>query len=350
MLLGGLNMRDNLEELSDIFNVELINIKVSEELKIRTLEKCKRNKRALFHEAFTPITWTIVACLFMGVIIYPIYNKSNSIKTEQIVMNTSDKGIEALNKPNIDSAILSNEVDIMEDKSSEVKSKETIEENKDKVNKKSEEQKQVLALNENTTIPFKMESPTEREIKDVEGLGTDKGIVTNINEGIIDKDISIKDERTVVLPVEKQDNFGHIEESKMRALSLQEARIIIGEGINIPTYIPLGFAIEKVLVPQIQNDSNKLYEVVYRNNAQYFIITEYKDINNTSELDLNITGENSRVININKIPVKYIVYEVNDGKELPYAIFIWSNKRIMYSVKGSIPWSELINIISSTIG
>ena len=99
----------------------------------------------------------------------------------------------------------------------------------------------------------------------------------------------------------------------------------------------------------MQNDSNKLYEVVYRNNSQYFIITEYKDINNTSELDLNITGENSMVININNVPVKYIVFESNDGKELPYAIFIWSNERGMYSVEGSAPCAELINIISSTI-
>lgn len=341
-------MRDNLEELSEIFNVELINIKVSEELKLRTLEKCKRNKRALFHEAFTPITCTIAACLFMWLIIYPIYNKNNSIKNEQIIMNTSDKGIETLNKPNMDSAMLSNEADIKDDKSSEVKSKEIIEENKEEVNQNSKEQNPVLVLNENTTIPFKMESSRSSEIKDKEGLATNKGIVASINEGIIDKDTSTKDESAMVLP-EKQDDLAPKEEIKMNALSLQEARIIFGEGINIPTYIPLGFDIEKILVPEVQNESNKLYEVVYRNNSQYFIIAEYKDINDTSELDLNITEENSMVININKVPVKYTLYESIDGKALPYAIFIWSNGRSMYSVKGSVPWAELINIISSTI-
>ena len=349
-------MRDNLKELSDIINVELINIKVSEELKLRTLEKCKRNKRALFHEAFTPITCTIVACLLMGVIIYPIYNKSNSIKSEQIIVNTSDKIIETLNKPNMDVAVFSSEADIMDDKSSEIKHKETkpketIEENKEKVNKNSKEQKQVLALSENSTIPFKMESPTESEIKDKEGLGTNKGIVASINEGIINKDTSIKDESAMVLAEEKQDNLEPKEELKMKVLSLQEARIVFGEGINIPTYIPLGFDIEKILVPEVQNDSNKLYEVVYRNNYQYFIIAEYKYVNNASEIELalNTTGENSMVININKVPVKYIVYESIDGKEQPYAILIWENGGSMYSVEGSAPWAELINIISSTI-
>ena len=343
-------MRDNLEELSDILNVELINIKVSEELKIRTLEKCKRNKRALFHKAFTPITCTIVACLFMGVIIYPIYNKSTSIKNDHTIINSSDKGIDALNKPNIDSAMLSNEADIMEDKSSEIKSKEIIEGNKAEVNKNRKEQKQVLVLNENTTIPFKMESPRSSEIKDKEGLGTNKGIVASINEGKIEKNTSMKDDSALVLQEEKQDNLDSKEEIKMKVLSLQEARIIFGEGINIPTYIPLGFDIEKILVPQVQNDSNKLYEMVYRNNSQYFIIAEYKYVNNSSEieLDLNI-GENSMVININKVPVKYIVYESIDGKELPYAILIWDNGGSVYSVEGSAPWAELINIISSTI-
>ena len=342
-------MRDNLEELTDIFNIELINIKASKELKLRTLEKCKRNKRVLFYEAFTPITCAIVVCLFTVGIIYPIYNKSNSIKNEKLIMNTSDKGIEALNKPNTDSAMLSNEADIMEDKSVEIESKEIIKENKEEVNKNSKEENPALVLNESSTIPYKMESPKSGEIKDKVGLATDKGIVASINEGIINKEKSIKDGATTALSEEKQENLDSKEEVTMKVLSLQEARIAFGEDINIPTYLPLGFDIEKILVPQVQNDSNKLYEVVYRNNSQYFIIAEYKYIDNARELDLNITGENNMVININKIPVRYTVYGSNEGENLPYTIFIWSNGGSMYSLEGNAPWAELINIISSTI-
>ncbi len=59
----------DLEELPDVINIELVDIKVSEELKLKTLNKCKTIKRTFFHKAYIPIACTMAACLFMGVMI-----------------------------------------------------------------------------------------------------------------------------------------------------------------------------------------------------------------------------------------------------------------------------------------
>lgn len=348
-------MRDNLEELTDILNLELLNIKVSEELKLKTLEKCKRNKRTFFDKAFTPMTCTIAACLLMGVMIYPIYNKSSLMKNQQMIMNTSDKGIEALDKPSTDSAILSNEANIIEDKSSKVKPKEIIEQNKKEVNESSNEQNEMMVLNEDPTIAFRMKSSMESEQKDKGISSINKGIIATVNEGIIDNDKNTKDDSSIASSEEKQNDLEPNEEVKMKVLSVEEARRIFGDSINIPSYIPIGFVMDKILVPEVQNGSNQLYEIVYSNNSQYFIIAEYKNINNASELDTNTTLDskvaegNNMVININKIPVKYTLCESIDNNELPYAKLTWDNGGSKHSVEGSAPLAELINIISSII-
>nr|MBK5236241.1 hypothetical protein [Clostridium sp.] len=85
-------MRDNLEGLTDAFNMDLKIIKVSEELKLRTLEKCMRNKKNSIHKSVLKVTCTIAACLLMGIIIYPIYSKNNELHNESITMDARDKG------------------------------------------------------------------------------------------------------------------------------------------------------------------------------------------------------------------------------------------------------------------
>jgi hypothetical protein len=361
MLLGGLNMRGNLEELTEALNTELINIKVSEELKLKTLEKCKRSERTFFYKAFTPITCTVVACLLMGVIIYPIYTKNNLINNEQITMNASEKSIEALDKSRIDPPSLSNEANITEGENSKAHSSEIVDQSQKKVNESSKEQKEqneekdIIVLNENPTIAFKAKGLVESEKMDKNSSPTNQGSRDTTSNSIIEKETDTKGGSTIALSEIQNNDVLPKEETKMKDLSLQEAREVFGGNIKIPSYIPKGFAMIKILVPEVESSSNKLYEITYSSDFQHFKITEYKNENNSNELgsSSNVQSEeaheNYMVINLNNMAVKYTVSESIDNKEFPYVKLIWENSGRKYSSEGNAPWTELINIISSII-
>ena len=352
-------MRDNLEGLTDIFDMELKNIKVSEELKLKTLEKCKKNNKFLVNKGFTPITCTIAACLFMGVIIYPIYNKGNLVNKKQITIDTREKDIRKIDKPFIDETLLKQDGNITEDSNNIAINNQIVEESQKQVNKSTEEgktEKEMLVLNEKSIAPLNIQSSEESGNNDKATLDDDKDTILATNEEVIGKEKSLaSDASSIAIPKEADDNLDSNKNIEMKTLSLQEARKIFQDNIKIPSYVPNDFAMESILVPEVDNNSYELYEIIYRNNSQYFKITGYKNINNNvaltpkSSLESKVAEENNSIININKIPVKYIISENIDNKELPYIKLTWENYGKEYSAEGNVPWAELINIVSSII-
>ncbi|MBZ9688789.1 hypothetical protein G9F72_020935 [Clostridium estertheticum] len=338
-------MRDNLDGLTDMINRELKEIKVSEKLKLKTLEKLDEKSSISIHKAFLPITLTMVACLFMGFIMYPIYNKNKLIHNEVATMNTGGKDIKTLKEPYMDTAIIEDKAGILKAESNKIISAEIVEGSQ--VNKSSKEEKQEkekTTLNDKTIIPSKIESSMLSDKRD-------KDIIVATNKDIIDSEKLIKEatkDNSLVLP--KENDVQVNEETKMRTLSLQEARNIFGESIKNPSYIPKDFIMEKILVPEVSNNSYELYEIIYRNNFQYFRVTEYNNINYSYGLGENISSESkvvaekNMIININSIPVKYILRPNFDIKETPYVKLFWENGGKKYSVDGNAPWEEMINI------
>lgn len=354
-------MKDNFEGLTEIFNAELKNIKVSEELKLKTLEKCQGSKKISMNKGFVPITCTIAACLLMGVIIYPIYNSNNLMNKEQIAINTSEKGITEIDKPHMYEAMPKKETDVTEDPNNKIINNEKVEKDQKEVNKLSEEQKQEkekVALNEQSLASLKIQSSEESKNKDKAILSEDKDIVVATNGDISDKEKSIKGvENSITFSKEKGDTIHQNDETKVKVLSLQEAREIFQDNIKLPSYIPKDFYMESILAPEIDNNSSETYEIIYKNNSQYFKITGYKNTNTSniatlvpnSGLESKDVEENNAVININKIPVRYTISEGIDDKELPYVKLTWENCGKEYSAEGNVPWAELINIVSSII-
>lgn len=334
-------MRDNLDELIYIINSELKEIKVSEKLKLKTLEKLDENSRSSLHKAFIPIILTTVACLFMGFIIYPTYNKNNLISNTVITMNTSDKDIKALKEPYMDATMTKDKADTKEDKPNGI-----VEENDKVVNKnvkKPQQEKETIILNEKLIIPFKNESSMLSN-------KNDKNIIVATNKDVIDSGKLIKeDTKDNSLELPKENELQPIEGNKMRTLSLQEARNVFGDNIKIPFYIPKDFVMEKILVPEISKNSYILYEIIYSNNSQYFKITEYKndsdELNKNSSIESKVDEEYIMIININMTPIKYILKPSTDNSELPYVKLFWEDGGRRYSVDGNAPWAELINIV-----
>lgn len=357
-------MKGNLEELTQKLNIELINIKVSEELKLKTLEKCKRSERISFHKVFIPITCTLAACLLVGVIVYPIYTKNNIIDNNQITMNASEKASESLDESIIESPRLSNESNIIEGKDSKTYSNEIVDESQKEVNKsikepkeekESKEEKEIIVLNENPAIAFKAKGLVGSEEMDKNISPTNPRSGDTIGNSIIEKEKETKVGSAIALLDMQNNGISSEEETKMNDIPLQEAIKVFGGKIKIPSYVPKGFVLLKVLVPEVDSSSNILYEIVYGNDFQSFKISEYKDLSNRSELDLNsyiqsgVTKENYMVINLNNIAVKYTLSESTDNKEFPYVKLTWENSGRKYICEGNTAWTELINIISSTI-
>lgn len=348
-------MSGNLEELTQALNIELINIKVSEELKLKTLEKCKKSEKISFRKVSIPITCTLAACLLVGIVVYPYYTKNSIIGNEQITMNSSERSIKASDKSIIDSPRLGNEVNIKENENSKIYSNEIVDESQKKVNENSKEQQgenRVIALNENPTVAFKAKVGVESEEMDKSILSTSQG---NENASINSTTEKGKDASTIALPTKQNNDALSNEETKMKDLSLQEAIKVFGDSLKIPSYVPKEFNLSTILVPELGDDSNVLYEITYSDNNKYFKITEYKDVDNTKQLDSNSNiesetpKENYMVINLNNVAVKYILSESDDNTECAYVKSIWENSGKNYRVEGNIPWTELINVISSII-
>ena len=354
-------MRDNLEELTDIINMQLKSIKVSEELKLKTLQKCKESKKKLIDRGRLPIACTIAACLFMGVIIYPIYKKDNLMQSIEITMEDNHGESRTLDKPYMDLTIPKNETNNIELKNSETNTKEIVEENQKEANKNIKEEKQekqIIVLNEENIMPFKMEIFPESEKEDESMLAGEKSAVVAINTDTSDKEKYTKADNgnsSLVLSVEKTNDLNSNEEVKMKTLSLQEAIKIFQSNIKIPSYVPKGFLVEKVLVPEVDSSSCELYEITYSSNSQHFKITEYKNINYTSILaenskaELKAREESGTIININNIPVRYVLSESVDDKEPSYVRLTWGYMGKKYGTEGNVSWAEFINIISSII-
>ena len=353
-------MRDNLDGLTDTFNMELKDIRVSEELKLKTLGKCKGSKKNSIGKSILPISCTIAACLFVGVIIYPIYNRENLTQKEQMTMKTRSKEIKPLDKPFIDPEMQENQATITEDENNKTVGKETVQKNPKEANKSNKEEKQqneMIVLNEKPITPLKMQSSIQSEKEDRDISGEGKNITVATKGEIIDKESTKDDNKSnsLVLSEENDNALDSDKEIRMKNLSLQEARKIFQNNLKIPSYIPKDFVMEKILVPEVDNNSYELYEIIYSNNSQYFKITEYKNINNNAGLTPNsipqskVTEENNMIININKTPVKYVLAENVDNKELSYVKLTWESMGIEYSAEGNAPWAELINIVSSII-
>lgn len=352
-------MKDNLQELTEIFDMELKNIKVSEELKFKTLEKCKRSNRGLMNKTFSPITCTIAACLFMGVIVYPIYNKGNLMNKKQITMDTREKDINKTDKPYMNEPLITEEVNITEDSNNIAINNKIVEEGQKQVNKSTEEEnleKEMLVLNEKSIAPLNIQSSKESRNNDNVTIDDGKDSILATKEEVFGKEKSLAgDASSIVIPKEKEDNLNLSENTGMKVLSLQEAREIFGDNIKIPSYVPKDFVMQSILVPEVESSSYELYEMNYANNSQYFKITGYKNISKSvalapsTSLQSKEAEENNTIININKVPVTYTISENIDEKELPYIKLTWEYYGKQYVAEGNLPWAELINIVSSII-
>lgn len=352
-------MKDNLQELTEVFDMELKNIKVSEELKLKTLEKCKRSNMGLMNKTFSPITCTIAACLFIGVIIYPIYNKGNLMNKKQITMDTRKKDINKIDKPYMNEPLITEEADITEDSNNAYIDNQIVEEGQKQANKSTEEEnieKEMVVLNEKSIAPLKIQASEESVDKDKTTSDADKDTILATNGDIAQKDKSLaSDASSIAVPEEKEDNLNLSENTGMKVLSLQEAREIFEDNIKIPSYVPKGFAMQSILVPEIESNSYELYKINYTNNFQYFKITGYKNISKSvtlapsTSLQSKEAEENNSIININKVPVKYTISENIDEKELPFIKLTWEYYGKQYGAEGNLPWAELINIVSSII-
>ena len=351
-------MMHDLEELPDVINIELVDIKVSKELKLKTLNKCKTIKRTFFHKAYIPIACTMAACLFMGVIIYPIYNKSNIMEKQQITMNTSEIDINKEDKETMDSTSSSNEDDIMKNQNSRIGSNEMVDENQKEVNESVKEKNDINGSKDNSIVALKKETVGEDDKKGESMVAVGKDAIDTTNGDTIQNDKYIKDDSESTSIALSEGNVKVLAPDdgvKMKSISPQEAIKIFAGDIKIPTYVPMGFALEKILVPEFNYNLNKVYEVIYNNNSQYFKIVKYNNTNISGDLSSNaapekgLTEESNMVINLNNIPVKYAMYEGTNIMESTFVKLTWEDRGIRYSVEGNASFGELISIVSSII-
>lgn len=292
-------MKDNMENFREISDEVLKDIYVSDDLKSKTLKKCtnKRNKKikpvilSTASAAVLLIAFGLSNYFFHYPIIAINDQTTNEIKNED--KKPADDGgsissrIIAKIKPDADGRnLFKNEKSPSTDKA--------LEQNTESANKATD----TKSINNTNTL---LDSTSKNNSDNSQYASSD---LNNENP----------------LTFTKQ-------------LSLTEAEKYFGSSVLIPRYVPAGFNLKSISIPE---DKTNCIKLTYISKTAYFELFENKNI---SEL------EGSKTISIGKNKA-YVNYDKDENATAVTSI-TWLMNNTQYTLVGNLPESFLINIAKS---
>ncbi|MGE5627444.1 MAG: hypothetical protein ACM3X7_04910 [Solirubrobacterales bacterium] len=276
-------MKDNIENFREITEIVLKDIYVTDELKQKTLEKCTAKSQLKIHPAI--LSTASAAVLIIGLGFYNYSFKQSNVAVNNPIQN----------------------------------------EYKDPVNKNDSSPAQIVA-----------ETKSEPEVKNTEAA--DKPVdLGNRNEN---KDVAIQQlnnttgsSSSVSISDTKHGSVvttqGQALSSSIKPLNIADAEKYFEGSIHFPKYIPDGFILKSISIP---DDKLKCIKLKYSTRTAYFEIIENKSLpESNSEY---ITSEKTK---------SYTSYTTDENSNTITTI-TWTNNDIQYSVSGNLPESLIINI------
>lgn len=287
-----------MKDLKEVLNYELENMQVTEKLKTKTLEKCKKSDKKLYLRTMAVKVASVILVISVGYY-YGFYNEIPKNYTKVNPINNN------LNK------------DIKIDKDDIKKNSEEVVVNKNypKINIINEKQSPSKSGLSNSKKAVK--SPNEEKTSSTMALKkeeVDKNILRNKN--IEDKNKGVD---TSVIAT----SAGNIAPTfNCTGFNLVETEKSLNMKITLPSYVPEGY---KILNIRKTTDKNATIIINYSSNLSYFYIKESKDDNldKNNKTEKNITEENNEIS------------------------ITWTENQVIYSISGNLSKDIIESIANS---
>lgn len=283
-------MKDNIENFREISDIVLKDIYVSDELKQKTLEKCTAKKQLKIYPAILSTASAAVLIIGLG-----LYNYS--FKQPNVAVNNTVKNqIQSENK---------NPVDKNDSVASQIVT-ENITEDEVKNTVPTDKTSDLGNRNENKDVAIQQVSTTTGSSSISSENGTD-----DTKHGSV---ISTQGQALAAV---------------IKPLNLSDAERYFGSSIRFPKYIPDGFVLKSISIP---DDKLKCIKLKYSTRTAYFEILENKSL--PESISEGIISEKNK---------SYTSY-TKDENSNPITTITWTNNNIQYSISGNLPESIIINI------
>lgn len=322
-------MKDNLENFKQVSDEILKDIYVTDELERKTLEKC--NSKSFFKLNPLIISTASAAALMVAFGIYNHFSHNTNVNVADNSMKHEYKNTTKENK-DFPKIVENKKMDNSKDLALNNEKKDnTAVQNKSLNSKSVAENTNINAANGNTSTNSSIkntnsntdvknantvsQSPSDPENKNLNTSENTSKSKTN-NEDTNDKSTNV---RFALIPLEA-------------SLSIKEAEKYFQSKILIPSYIPEGFSLTNISIP----DHNvKCVKLRYSSDSSYFEILQSKKLYNLKENKIISIGNN-----------KAYVSSSEDENNIDTKIS-WISGDIQYSLCGNLPESSLIDISKS---
>lgn len=321
-------MKDNINNLKEMTDFVLKDIHVTKELKIKTLEKCKKEKSIKLKPLWATgisaalITFTVTGYQYFYDKIEKKYNYSKS-NIEEPIKNMDT----IIKKSNSNSSELAhntlNSPPYKEDFNYKQTPKDYSIPDASKTNNSSE-----LKINKSESVIKNSENNivNNKSSENVNSKGTSSEISSE-DKSNIDKSSS---DNTELAPDKNIKN-------SFNTTTLAKAEKHFGSNIAVPKYIPEGFELTDISIPE--DTSKETYvSMIYSSDKGYFKITQNKS---------TIYNGSGKKINFNGIAA-YLTEEKKDYISNPSTVQLtWIKKDIQYTISGNISTDSIITIAKS---
>lgn len=325
----------NFREASDVI---LKNIYVTDELKRRTLEKCTNRKGFVIKPILTA-TFSAALMCFLAIFIYFFHKPAvidNPIakSIDQEYKNSSNNESKIQETPKTASISDSDKSQAAaSDNKNNTKDNTPVTEkkNKDIAMKDSNnipQSKSIDAANKNTETPAQSKNDSYKPSYNVP---QDSAYISN-NKSISNSDSNsnLANDSNSNLAAQVHPSLASVPEP----LTTEKAEKYFESKILLPSYIPEGFKLADISIP---DDKQKCIKLKYSSDSAYFEILQSKNLSKLEGTKTISIGNNTAYIN-----------SIKDEKTNTITTSItWIEDGIQYSLSSSLPEDSLIKIAES---
>lgn len=318
-------MKDNMKNFREASDLILKNIYVTDELKRKTLEKCTHRKVSIIKPGLTA-TFSAALVVFFGIFIY--FSDKPAVTDNHIAKSINQEQKNSLDNENKIQEVPKTTGISDSDKSPSAasNSKNNTENNVPAPKEKNvdiamkdsnniPQNKSIDAVNENTETASKSRNDSSKTSDSVTQNRVD---VSNSNNSEINPAAQVYPSLASVpepLTVEKAEKYF---ESK----------------ILLPSYIPEGFKLTDISIPE---DKQKCVKLKYSSSSADFEILQSKNLSKLAGTENISIGNNTAYIN-----------SVKDEKtNIITTKITWVQDSVQYSLSSSLPEDSLIKIAKS---
>ncbi|WP_446898974.1 DUF4367 domain-containing protein [Clostridium sp. LBM24168] len=336
-------MRDNMKFFKDIVNSSLEDIHVTDELKEKTLNKCKKENRIRIRPTYVAgICAVFIAFATTGYnYLFPNkINKKYSLNisaTERQLENLGNLIKNSIINPSPNNATLKNNKYAYDKKYTKKSAKSEDLKNANKINDKIDtnlKNKDILNPEKDSTAKNdKTEDKIESKDEQSQiSYDTSKNKQPDESENVSSNQISTEKSSSDKSETVEKNDSNSISSISPHLMNMNSVENSFGQKVTTPSYIPDGFKLINITIPD--NDNEKFVKMNYTFKDKHFTIRQDRniDFNNNIGEKLYITG------------IRAYSSWVENCSELRIAL---NKDNIQYVIQGNISKDILISIIGS---